>query len=58
MNHIGIKLAIGALGPLPFISRTKTRRKRKREEIYEGSIVLKYIKVKRSKLNTTEIYII
>jgi len=40
------------------ISRIKTRRKRKRKEIYEKSIVLKYIKVKRSKLNYTKIYII
>ena len=40
------------------ISKTKTRRKRKRKTIYKESIVLKYIKVKRSKLNTTEIRII
>jgi hypothetical protein len=56
MNSTGIKLAVGA--PWPFVSRTKTRRKRKRKERYEESIVLKYVKAKRSKLNATEIRII
>jgi hypothetical protein len=63
INSIGIKLAVGvAVGvPWPFallLSRIKTRRKRKRKEIYKESIVLKYIKAKRRKLNATKICII
>jgi hypothetical protein len=43
---------------LPFISKIKTRRKRKRKEIYKENIILKYIKAKKSKLNTIKSHII
>jgi hypothetical protein len=58
INSIGINLAIEALGPLSFINKTKTRRKRKRKETHKESIILKYPKAKKSKLNATKIHII
>jgi hypothetical protein len=51
-------LLLKHFSPLPFISKIKTKRKRKKREIYKESIILKYIKAKRSKLKAIKIYII